>query len=68
MPVVWFQTLLLYVQMYKDFWANSEEKCKDLVQLCRAHYHPSITNIIRREIITATASTDDPSVEMEDVS
>lgn len=51
LPVLWHQSLLTFVQRYKED-ISSEQK-QALLDLLRAQTHPSITHEIRREIINS---------------
>ena len=51
LPVLWHQSLLTFVQRYKED-ISSEQK-KALLDLIRVHTHASITPEIRREIVNS---------------
>ena len=49
LPVLWHQSLLTFVQRYKE--DMSSEQKEALVELLRAHTHHQITAEVRRELI-----------------
>ncbi|XP_030830794.1 bystin [Strongylocentrotus purpuratus] len=51
LPVLWHQALLAFAQRYKED-ISSEQK-EALMELLRAHLHPSITPEVRREIVNS---------------
>lgn len=59
LPVLWHQSLLTFVQRYRD--SISSEQKDALMALLRAQRHPHITDEIRRELISAKCR-DEPTV------
>ncbi|XP_078276616.1 bystin isoform X2 [Rhinoraja longicauda] len=51
LPVLWHQSLLTFVQRYKE--DLSTEQKDSLVELLRSHCHPSISPEIRRELLNS---------------
>lgn len=61
LPVLWHQSLLTFVQRYKED-ISSEQK-QALLDLLRSQTHPSITPEIRREIINSKSrDSEEPMV------
>lgn len=48
LPVLWYQCFLTFAQRYKEH-VSSEQK-HALLEICKIHYHSSITPEIRREL------------------
>jgi len=48
LPVLWHQSLLTFVQRYKEDIASEQKEA--LLELCKKHNHYRITNEVRREI------------------
>ena len=48
LPVLWHQSLLRFVQIYKEDIASEQKDA--LLELCRKHYHHQITYLVRREV------------------
>jgi essential nuclear protein 1 len=60
LPLMWFQSLLVFVQRYKNDMTNSQrEKIKNLIQTTHSHYY--YTDEIQREFSHCVSSRDGPS-------
>jgi len=55
LPVLWHQSLLTFVQRYKEDIASEQKDA--IIELCKKHYHYKMTNEVRREI-TSSKSRD----------
>jgi len=56
MPVVWHQTLLTFVQRYKEDLTIEEKQA--FKELMRRHQHPAVTPEIRRELFSSRSRGD----------
>ena len=63
LPVLWHQSLLTFVQRYKE--DMSSEQKEALVELLRAHTHHQITPEVRRELIHSRCRGDVKSARGE---
>jgi len=48
LPVLWHQSLLVFVQRYKEDIASEQKEA--LLELCKKHHHFKITSEVRREL------------------
>lgn len=55
LPVLWHQSLLVFVQRYKEEIKIHEEYKEILKAVMKAHYHPKITIEVRRELFEGAA-------------
>lgn len=62
LPVLWHQSLLVFVQRYKNELKDSARESLRLVM--KKHYHPKITPEIRRELFGAQAWRDERATVM----
>lgn len=59
LPVLWHQTLLLFVQRYKHDLTMAQTQL--LMQVCSIHFHYMITPEIKRELVAAQKHLQQPS-------
>ena len=64
MPVLWHQSLLVFVQRYKN--EVQDEARNSLRLVMKKHFHPKITPEIRRELFGAQAWRDERSLATKD--
>lgn len=55
--MLWHQSLLTFVQRYKE--DLSKEQKDELMDVLRIHAHPKITHEIRRELINSKCREED---------
>jgi len=48
LPVMWHQSLLIFVEFYKK--SLTDDQVKSIKKLCKRKTHPSITTEIRKEL------------------
>lgn len=62
LPVLWHQSLLTFVQRYKED-VSSEQK-DALMELCRVHVHLQITPEVRRELTHSKSREEEDSMDL----
>lgn len=64
LPVLWHQSLLTFVQRYKED-ISSEQK-DAVMELCRVHVHGKITEEVRRELIHSKSREEEGGQAMDE--
>ncbi|XP_029181387.2 bystin-like isoform X2 [Acropora millepora] len=64
LPVLWHQSLLTFVQRYKED-ISSEQK-DAVMELCRVHVHSKITEEVRRELVHSKSREEEGGQAMDE--
>ena len=60
LPILWHQAILRFVEIYKEDIASEQKDA--LLELCRKHFHPKISPLVRRELVNSKSRDKEDAV------